>query len=134
MPPSNLITYSNDSLQFILPDLLGPCPYELGVSPHSGAAGQATKLWLLQGAPHYQKAVKKYDALNPGLLAAMGYPTASSEQLRLCNDWLVWLFAYDDLTDGFNERDAAAMGEDVMQGLRGPAYECTSLVGKLAKE
>ncbi|WP_437589189.1 terpene synthase family protein [Sorangium sp. So ce1000] len=64
-------------------------------------------LGVLRGEEH----IRTYDAANIASLCAHVYPTASLEQLQVCNDWNMWLFCFDDMVDDIRGRYAGNLDE-----------------------
>ena len=63
----------------------------------------------------------------------MCYPTAAYPQLRVCNDFLTYLFHLDDLSDDMEE-GATSTADVVNNALYHPSHHQTSRIGKMTKE
>ena len=62
------------------------------------------------------------------------YPLVPLHKLRTCCDFLNWLFHLDDLSDDMDDKNAGAIGNEVMTTYRQPnAYDPKSHVGKFAR-
>ena len=67
-------------------------------------------------------------------MACSAYPLAPLLKLRVCCDFLNWLFFIDDLSDDMEDKSTDAMGNEVMTTYHQPhAYDPETHVGKLAK-
>ena len=67
-------------------------------------------------------------------MACMAYPLAPLRKVRVCCDFLNWLFHTDDLSDDMDDKSTDAIGKEVMAAFRQPhAYDPKTHVGKLAK-
>lgn len=64
----------------------------------------------------------------------LGYPEAPFHKLRVCCDFMNWLFHLDDLSDDMDDRSTVAIGNEVMTAYNHhDTYDPTTNVGKLAK-
>ncbi|KAG8917205.1 hypothetical protein FRC03_004894 [Tulasnella sp. 419] len=120
---------------FVLPDIIGYCPFELKVNPHYRLASAESERWFDGYGIH--KGQKRTDFLraNFGLLTAMSYPEANYNQLRNCCDFMNWLFAFDDLSDdgGLRENiDGMKLAAEItVKSLRDPKnFRTTFKVGQ----
>jgi len=66
--------------------------------------------------------------------ACAGYPVVPFRKLRVCCDFINWLFHLDDLSDDMNDRSTVAIGNEVMATYYYPdTYDPKTHVGKLTK-
>lgn len=62
------------------------------------------------------------------------YPSAPLHKLRVCCDFMNWLFHLDDLSDDMDDRNTVTIGHEVMNTYYYPdTYNPKSHVGKLTK-
>ena len=62
------------------------------------------------------------------------YPLVPLRKLRVCCDFMNWLFHLDDLSDDMDDRSTVAIGNEVMTTYYHPdAYDPKTHVGKLTK-
>lgn len=84
------------------------CPFPSHINPHVQAAHEHTFAWamdfrLIQKAA----AIRRFLGSRFAWLSARAYPLADQEELELVNDWLSWMFLFDDSFDeGFFRKRA----------------------------
>ena len=62
------------------------------------------------------------------------YPSAPFRKLRMCCDFMNWLFHLDDLSDDMDDKSTHAIGDEVMTTYHQPhTYDPKTHVGKLTK-
>ncbi|KAF9450305.1 terpenoid synthase [Macrolepiota fuliginosa MF-IS2] len=105
---------------FILPDLVSHCDFKLKISRHRKQVTVETKQWLFQGDNVVGAKREAYHGLNAGLLTAMTYPDAACPQLRVCNDFLTFLFHLDNLSDDMDNRGTRSVADVVLNSLYHP--------------
>lgn len=111
---------------FILPDLASHCSdIKLRVNRHRKQITVETKKWLFHGDNLVGAKRVAYHGLNAGLLTAVTYPDAACPQLRVCNDFLAFLFHLDNLSDDMDDRRTRSIGDVVLNSLHHP-YTCQS--------
>ncbi len=76
------------------------CPFPSSINPYVEEAHEHTIAW----AKHFclvQKdaAMRRFLASRFSWLTARAYPSVGKEELKLLNDWLTWLFLFDDQFD-----------------------------------
>ena len=75
-----------------------------------------------------------YHGLKVGMLTAMCYPKAGYPQLRVCNDFLTYLFHLDNLSDEMDQHGTAKCGDIVMNTLCYAQNFPSHRVAKMTKE
>ncbi|XP_006463368.1 hypothetical protein AGABI2DRAFT_208101 [Agaricus bisporus var. bisporus H97] len=119
---------------FILPDLVSHCDFKLRISRHRKQVTVETKKWLFQGDSLDANKRKAFHGLNAGLLTAMTYPNAACPQLRVCNDFLTFLFHLDNLSDDMDNRGTHNIADVVLNSLYFPySYPSTARIGRMTK-
>ena len=119
---------------FILPDLVSDCHYPLFLSPHCYNVARASEKWLLIGARLVEPRVTKFMGLKAGELTAACYPDADEFHLRVCSDFMNWLFNMDDWLDEFDVTDTWGMRESCIGAFRDPInFETNKLGGLMSK-
>ena len=81
---------------FFLPDLVAYCTYPLRTNPNGEEQARASEEWLIDGSdlsPRKRKALTK---LKSGDLTAACFPDAEPSRLRVCCDYINFLFTLDD--------------------------------------
>lgn len=116
---------------FILPDLVSDCHYPLFLSPHCYNVARASERWLLKGARLVEPRVTKFMGLKAGELTAACYPDADEFHLRVCSDFMNWLFNMDDWLDEFDVTDTWGMRECCIGAFRDPNNFQTEKLGGL---
>ncbi|THH13873.1 hypothetical protein EW146_g6385 [Bondarzewia mesenterica] len=123
-----------DSDVLIIPDFISYCQYPVRSNPHGQGVASASENWLLAGAHLSAKKRHAFLGLKAGSLAAMCYPDSDKDRLRVCADYMNYLFKLDDWSDEFDAEDIGSMQDCVMSALRDPkGFETDKAVGKLAK-
>ncbi|KDQ10830.1 hypothetical protein BOTBODRAFT_147563 [Botryobasidium botryosum FD-172 SS1] len=110
---------------FMLPDILGYCPFALAVNPHLAAVSPECDAWMeASGALDDPAVAKRYRVAGFNYLTALCFPEADRERFRLCCDYINALFAWDDVIDDGELREnvegAQHAVENVMSALRDP--------------
>ncbi|KAF9256050.1 terpenoid synthase [Marasmius fiardii PR-910] len=134
MSSSASASLQSGTTKFQLPDLISQCPFDLHVSRHRKQVTTETRKWLSKNNENIEKVLHKYDEMKCGWLTAMTYPGAAYPQLRVCNDFLAWIFHYDNLSDDMDAKGATTMADTVMNALYHPGrYTCAGL-GNLTRD
>ncbi|KAG2008219.1 terpene synthase [Coprinopsis cinerea AmutBmut pab1-1] len=121
--------------KIVLPDLVSHCNFKLRVSRHRKRITGETKRWLFKGDNLVGPARNKYHGLKAGLLTAMTYPDAAYPQLRLCNDFLTYLFHIDNLSDDMDNRGTWSTANEVLNSLYHPyTYHGQARVGRMTRD
>ncbi|KAJ6505472.1 isoprenoid synthase domain-containing protein [Mycena sanguinolenta] len=90
-----------------------------------------TKKWLFNGDNLQGKILHKFRGLKAGTLTAMCYPDADYPQLRVCNDFLTYLFHLDNLLD---DQSTTTTVDIVLNSLYYPhSYRSPARVGKMTR-
>jgi 5-epi-alpha-selinene synthase len=99
------------------PDLY--CPFPSQMNPHVEALEEYSFNWamnfrLVQG----EAAIRRFRAAQYHRLSARTYPKAGLEELKLVNDWMVWLFMWDDQFDEAPAATPANQLDAILDGYR----------------
>ena len=106
---------------FILPDLVGHCPFTPTYHDDGDAIAADSVEWMISHSPHFtQKQVAKMRGLKAGVLTAYCYNNCPSDRLRVVSDFMYYLFHLDDISDGHLARDAEGLGDCVMNAFEWP--------------
>ena len=90
--------------------------------------------WLLSMANFSEKQTKKFLTLNAGLLSGMCYIDCTFDELRVCTDFMNFLFTLDDWTDEFDTKGTRGLAECVMNTLYYPhSYHSDTAAHRLTK-
>ncbi|THH00478.1 hypothetical protein EW026_g2048 [Hermanssonia centrifuga] len=118
-----------------IPDLVSHCDFPLKNNRHRKQATVECKQWLFRGGNLSQKKRDAFHGLKAGLLTAMCYPQAAYPQLRVCCDFMNWLFHLDNISDDMNDRGTSKTGVDIMNVLWCPdTHVPTTRVGKMTRD
>ncbi|KAL1759644.1 isoprenoid synthase domain-containing protein [Schizophyllum commune] len=118
-----------------MPDLVSHCTFKLRINRHRKQITSETKKWLFQGDNLVGKARDKYHGLKAGLLTSMCYPDAAAPQLRVCNDYLTYLFHLDNLSDDMDNYGTTTTADVVLNSLYHPyTYRCPARVGRMTRD
>ena len=121
--------------KILIPDLVSHCTFPLRNNRHRKQATVECKRWLFRGGNLSQKKRDAFHGLKAGQLTAMCYPNAAFPQLRVCCDFMNWLFHLDNISDDMNDRGTTSTGLDIMNTLWVPErYRPVTRVGKMTKE
>lgn|ERR1700722_6738367 len=119
--------------KFLLPDLVSDCTYPLRVNLHCYHVARASEQWLLDGANHSEKKAKAFMGLRAGELTAACYPDADAFHLRVCSDFMNYLFNLDDWLDEFDVKDTRGMAKCCIGALRNPhTFQTDKAAGKMS--
>ena len=127
---------SNDSEGVILkfPDFISPIPYPLRCHAQEREVSRQSEEWLLSMANFSEKQTKKFLTLNAGLLSGMCYIDCTFDELRVCTDFMNFLFTLDDWTDEFDTTGTRGLAECVMNTLYFPeTYKSDTAAHRLTK-
>ncbi|KAF5343425.1 hypothetical protein D9758_011853 [Tetrapyrgos nigripes] len=120
--------------KFLFPDLVSHCNFPINHSRHRKQVTVETKRWIIKGDNLSARKQEKLHGLKAGTLAALCYPDAAYPQLRVCNDFLTYLFHLDDLIDDMEDRSATAQADVVNNVLYHPNQHPSTRVGKMTKD
>ncbi|EGN99183.1 hypothetical protein SERLA73DRAFT_90456 [Serpula lacrymans var. lacrymans S7.3] len=120
--------------KFILPDLVTDCTFPLRLNSDCYDVARASEKWLLSGARLVEPRSSKFMGLKAGELTAACYPDADASHLRVCSDFMNWLFNMDDWLDEFDVEGTWGMRECCIGAFRDPLqFETEKLGGKMTK-
>src|SRR5579883_421965 len=95
------------------------CPFPSRINPHVEAVHEHTLGWVQQfRLVRKPEAMSRFMASRYTWLAARLYPTAGLEELKILNDWMVWLFMFDDQFDDHPSAFTTARAERILQDFR----------------
>ncbi|KAF6745443.1 isoprenoid synthase domain-containing protein [Ephemerocybe angulata] len=121
--------------KIVLPDLVSHCNFPLRHNRHRKQITSETKRWLFKGDNLIGRARDKFHGLKAGLLTSMCYPDAAYPQLRLCNDFLTYLFHLDNLSDDMDNRGTRSVANVVLNSLYHPrSYQSPERIGKMTRD
>ena len=153
---SVLVDVTSDPGMFVIPDLVSHCTFDHRVHEELPRAVWESKAWMINGSniARSEKALTSLHGLKAGgpfvnspplcaqcsdlvvssELACVCYPLAPLHKLRVCCDFTVWLFHLDDISDDMDDKNANAIGNEIMTAYHQPhAYDPKTYVGKLTK-
>lgn len=126
---------SSSSDKIIIPDLVSHCTFQLRQNPHGKKVGTASEHWLTRNGNLSHKKQKALHGLKCGLLTAMCYPDCPEYELRVCCDYLNYLFHLDNISDSMDNSGTVSTREVVIGTLRNPrAFKTTARVGVMTRE
>ncbi|KAJ6588973.1 isoprenoid synthase domain-containing protein [Mycena capillaripes] len=121
--------------KFVLPDLVSHCTFDIHISRHRKQVTTETKKWLFKGDNLQGRIRDKFHGLKAGTLTAMCYPDAGCPQLRVCNDFLTYLFHLDNLSDDMDDRSTKTTADVVLNSLYHPhTFQSPARVGKMTRD
>ena len=126
---------SKQPAKIIIPDLVSHCTFDIKINRHHKQATAESKKWLFRGGNLNPKKRQAFHGLKAGLLTSMCYPDADCPQLRVCCDFMNYLFHLDDLSDDMDNRGTKTTADVVLNSLYHPySYHPLSKVGKMTIE
>ncbi|EPT00598.1 hypothetical protein FOMPIDRAFT_1023716 [Fomitopsis schrenkii] len=132
---SSLSASSPAPSKIIIPDLVSHCTIPVRCNRNWRLASVESKQWLFRGGDLTQKKRDAFHGLKAGYLTSMCYPLAGYPQLRVCCDFMNYLFHLDNLSDEMDDRGTLGTAIKVMDPLYHPeASRPTTRVGKLTKD
>ncbi|OCB91321.1 terpenoid synthase [Sanghuangporus baumii] len=126
--------FPTKATKFTIPDLVSDCPFILRVNPYGAEAGAQSDAWMYSQGSLGAKKLMALRGLKCGLLAAMTYPDASVNELRLACDFLSFLFHLDDLSDNMDKSGAMDTRKIVIGSICDPMFESGTKVGRMARD
>ena len=151
-----LVNTTSNPRMFVMPDLVSHCTFDLRVHEELPRAVWECKAWMINGSniSRSEKTLNSLHGLKAGGLFAnlpppytrwsdlvtfleltcACYPLAPLHKLRVCCDFMNWLFHLDDLSDDMDDKSTDTIGNEVMTTYYQPyAYDPKTHVGKLTK-
>lgn len=127
--PSSTLT------KIVIPDLVSHCTFALRCNRHRKKATVESKKWLFRGDNLSVSKQHAYHGLKAGLLTSMCYPDAGFPQLRVCCDFMNYLFHIDNLADDMDNRTTKATADVVLNSLYHPTtWNSSARIGKMTRE
>ncbi|KAH9902971.1 terpenoid synthase [Cubamyces lactineus] len=127
-------TDSQEVIMLKFPDFVSPVPYPLRCHPQEREVSRQSEEWLLSMANFSEKQRAKFLTLNAGLLSGMCYIDCTFDELRVCTDFMNFLFTLDDWTDEFDTTGTRGLAECVMNTLYHPhTYHSDTAAHRLTK-
>ena len=153
-PPS--ADFISREREFVMPDLVSHCPFSLRVHEELPRVVWECKAWMINGSniSRNEKTLNSLHGLKAGglfphlpfiwvssshlvacpELTCACYPTAPLHKLRVCCDFMNWLFHLDDISDDMDDRSTVTIAEEVMNTYNhADTHDPKSHVGKLTK-
>ncbi|PIL35634.1 terpene synthase [Ganoderma sinense ZZ0214-1] len=116
------------------PDFISPIPYPLRCHPQEREVSRESEEWLLSMANFSEQQRAKFLTLNAGLLSGWCYIDCTFDELRVCTDFMNFLFTLDDWTDEFDTTGTRGLAECVMNTLYFPeTYSSDTAAYRLTK-
>lgn len=135
MLQQSIPVHSAQPTKIVIPDLVSHCDFPLRMNKHEQRATIECKQWLFRGGNLNQKIQGRFHGLKAGLLTSMCYPYAPYHELRVCCDFMNWLFHLDNISDDMTDRGTVRTAVDIMNTLYHPySYRPLSRVGKLTND
>lgn len=132
---SSLSSPSPSPSKIIIPDLVSHCTIPVRCNRNWRLASVESKRWLFRGGDLKQKKRDAFHGLKAGYLTSMCYPLAGYPQLRVCCDFMNYLFHLDNISDEMDHCGTLGTAIKVMDPLYHPeSSRPTSRVGKMTKE
>ena len=132
VPPTSVSALAT----ILLPDLVSYCKFDLHINRYHNLATVESNRWVFNGDPDLDQATRRaFQGLKAGRFAAMCYPNVGCPQLRVCTDFINWLFHLDDLSDDMDNRGVDKVSNVVMNSLYHPhTYRSSARLNRMSKE
>ena len=128
-------SFPNAHAKIILPDVFSHVTFPLRHSRHTKQVTVESKQWLFHGGHLSENSRRAFHGLKAGPLTSMCYANAAYPQLRVCCDFINWLFHLDDVSDEMNDQGTTDMASDIMNTLYHPtSYQPVTRVGVMTRE
>ncbi|CAL1699466.1 unnamed protein product [Somion occarium] len=122
-------------MKIVIPDLVSHCDFPLRCNPCEAQASLECKEWLFRGGKMSEKKKSAFHGLKAGLLTSWCYPKASYNELRVCCDFMNWLFHLDNISDDMNDYGTSRTAVDIMNALYHPhTYSPVSPEGRMTQD
>ncbi|EKM77998.1 hypothetical protein AGABI1DRAFT_76352 [Agaricus bisporus var. burnettii JB137-S8] len=132
--PSSFSKRNDTPDHFILPDLVGHCSYTVRLNPNCDRMARQSEKWLLKLAKHPRAKQIKFLGLKAGELTAACYPDTDGFRLRVCDDFMNYLFNLDDWLDDFDVNDTYGMRNCCIGVMQDPqSFQTKKRAGRLTK-
>ena len=120
----------------LLPDLVSYCKFDLNINRHNKLVSVESNQWFFNGDPDIDQATRRaFLGLKSGRFAAMCFPNVGYPQLRVCSDWLNWIFHLDNLSDDMDDRGIDKVANVVMNSFYHPhTYYSPARLNRMTKE
>ncbi|KAF8137234.1 isoprenoid synthase domain-containing protein [Boletus edulis] len=134
MSPISSASRSLTTIQ--LPDLVSHCTFDLHTDRNHKLVSIESKRWIFNGDPNLDEVARRaFHGLKAGKLAAMCYANAGYHQLRVCSDFLNWLFHLDNLSDDMDDRGIDNVANVVMNSIHHPhTYRCSARLNRMTRD
>lgn len=116
------------------PDLVKSIPFPLRLNPYIRFVSAESDAFIIEYANFSEKQRNRFIGLNAGLLCGMCYAECGPEQLRVCCDFMSFLFNLDDWSDEFDTAGTKGLEEAVMNTLYHPdTYVSDTVAARTAR-
>ncbi|KAI0072940.1 terpenoid synthase [Panus rudis PR-1116 ss-1] len=121
--------------KIVIPDLVSHCDFPLRENRHEKLASRECKQWLFRGGKMSDRKRLAFHGLKAGLLTSWCYPKCAYPQLRVCCDFMNWLFHLDNITDDLDNNGTSRTAVDIMTVLYHPeTYRPVSNEGRMTRD
>ncbi len=124
----------NPPSYFFLPDLVSYCTYPLRINPNGKEQARASQEWLIDGGDLSPRKKKGIMQLKGGDLTAACFPDADSPHLRVCCDYINYLFNLDDWLEELDVQGNSSVEDCCIAAMRDPVnFQTDKKAGLLMK-
>jgi hypothetical protein len=120
-----------DPRKVTIPDLVSHSTFPLRTNRHCALVASASKQWLFHYGGLSVKMRQSFHGLKAGRLTAMCYPFVGAPQLRVCSDFMNYLFHLDNLSDDMDVRSTVKVADVVMNALYHPHKVGEGRIGRM---
>ncbi|KAG6336331.1 hypothetical protein ID866_2756 [Astraeus odoratus] len=99
----------NSHPSLVLPHLFPHSPYPTRLNPNYLDVSCASEKWFTDYSGFTSENLARSKGIKAAMLLAYCYPDADADHLRICADFLGWLFSVDDWIDDYDSKDLCAL-------------------------
>ncbi|KZV99788.1 putative terpene cyclase [Exidia glandulosa HHB12029] len=119
---------------YCLPDNLRNWPWLRCINPFYEEAKKASTAWIRGFRAFSPKAQKAFESCDFDRLAALAYPSASYDELRVTCDYMNFTFAFDEQSDRARADEVRIMVDAMVESLRGADGSKVHLFGEICTQ
>ncbi|KAM6490009.1 Isoprenoid synthase domain containing protein [Amanita muscaria] len=111
---------------FIVPDIISHCTYPVRLNPHHEEQSQASLQWLAASLAKTEN-LSQYSKAKLGQLISLVHPNADALRLRICIDYMNYVFWLDDKLEDLDVEGNRRLEEYCMAAMRDPVHYRTDV-------
>jgi hypothetical protein len=104
----------------VLPDMISYCNLPRCINPSEVEVASATKQWLLNGGYMAGRALDQFSTNRFPVFASLVFPKASPSHIRVCSDFLSWVYYVDDPGEAMKPEEVKVVADMIFDSFRNP--------------